>query len=118
MKILALDHIQFVVQDLEVSIEFFNKLGLKLDRRTDHYGESAELRMFPGGTVFEIHATEPSENPGHDHFALLVEDLDAAIKELREKGIKISDPRFVRTTGRQLANFRDPSGFRWQLIGL
>lgn len=116
MKILGLDHIQFIVKDLEASVDFFTKLGFELYRRTDHHGGSAELRMFPGGTILEIHATEPSENPGHDHFALLVEDLDASIRELREKGIKISDPHEASATGRRLANFRDASGFRWQLV--
>ena len=118
MKILALDHIQFIVTDLDESVDFFTKLGFKLYRRTEHHGGSAELRMFPEGTILEIHATETTENPGHDHFALLVDDLDEAIKTLREKGIKISDPRETPATGRRLANFRDSSGFRWQLIAL
>ncbi len=116
MKILALDHIQFIVKDFEESVDFYTKLGFELYRRTDHHEGSAEFRMFPGGTILEIHATHNTENPGHDHFAILVDDLDEAIKELREKGIKISDPREVPTTGRRLANFRDSSGFRWQLI--
>jgi len=117
MKIKGLDHIQFIVKDLDESVDFFTKLGFELDKRTPHHGGSAELRISSGGTVFEIHATDPSENPGHDHFAILVDDIDSAIKELRDKGIKIDDPNYVPVTGRMIANFRDPSGFRWQLVG-
>ena len=116
MKILGFDHIQFIVKDIDESVDFFKKLGFKLERQTDHHGGSAEFRVFPGGTILEIHTTKSNENPGHDHFAILVDDLDAAIRELREKGIKISDPRISPDTGRRLANFRDNDGFRWQLI--
>ena len=117
MKILGLDHAQFIVKDLKESIDFFEKLGFKFERKTEHReGGSAEFRMFPGGPVFEIHQTERMENPGHDHYALLVDDLDAAVKELRQKGIKLEDPSEVKVTGRLITNFRDSSGFRWQLV--
>ena len=117
MKILGVDHIQFIVKDLEASIDFYQKLGFKLERRTEHHEGSAEFRISPGGTVLEIHASEANENPGHDHYAVLVDDVDAAVKELRAKGIKISDPQLVKVTGRRITNFRDVSGFRWQLVG-
>ena len=116
MKILGLDHMQFVVKNFEESVEFFKKLGFKLEKTTEHHEGSAEFRITPGGTVLEIHASERYENPGHDHYAILVEDLDLAVKELRNKGIKIDDPQFAAATGRRLANFRDNTGFRWQLI--
>jgi len=45
-----------------------------------------------------------------------VEDLDSAVEELRSKGLEINDPQIATATGRRLANFRDNSGFRWQLI--
>jgi len=117
MKVTALDHIQFIVRDLDESIAFFEKLGFKLENRTSHHGGSAELRIFPGGTVLEIHKYHGSEHPGEDHFAIATDDLEAAIKELRGKGIEIEDPALMEATGRYVSNFRDPSGFRWQLLG-
>lgn len=117
MKIIAFDHIQFIVKNLDESITFFDKLGFKLETQTTHHGGSAEMRMHEGGPIFEIHAIESMENPGHDHYALYVDDLDVAIEELREKGIEISDPTEVAVTRRRIANFRDPTGFRWQLVG-
>jgi glyoxylase I family protein len=116
MKILGFDHFQFIVKDYEESVEFFKKLGFELVRTTEHHEGSAEFRIGPGGPIMEIHASERNENPGHDHFAILVDDLESAVKELREKGIKISDPSYASLTGRWLANFRDNTGFRWQLI--
>jgi uncharacterized glyoxalase superfamily protein PhnB len=45
-----------------------------------------------------------------------VEDLDAAISELEEQGIRVDGPVKVRVTGRRLATVRDPSGFLVQLV--
>jgi glyoxylase I family protein len=116
MKILGFDHFQFVVKDFDESVDFFKKLGFELVRTTEHREGSAEFRIGPGGPIMEIHESEKMENPGHDHFAIMVDDLDSAVKELRAKGIKVLDPAFAAPTGRWLANFRDNTGFRWQLI--
>ena len=116
MKILGFDHFQFIVKDFDESVEFFKKMGFKLVRMTKHHDGSAEFQIGRDGPILEIHAPERNENPGHDHFAVLVEDLEAAIGELRENGIKVEGPRVVEATGRTLANFRDANGFRWQFI--
>ena len=116
MKILGFDHFQFIVKDLEESVEYFTKMGFTLVRRTEHHDGSAEFQIGPDGPIMELHPSERNENPGHDHFAVLVEDLEDAIDELREKGLEVEGPRVVAATGRTLANFRDADGFRWQYI--
>jgi catechol 2,3-dioxygenase-like lactoylglutathione lyase family enzyme len=47
-------------------------------------------------------------SPNGQHFALLVEDIDATVAELRAAGVTISDPSPVGA-GRQ-AFVTDPSG--------
>lgn len=116
MKVLGFDHFQFIVKDLDESIEYFSKMGFTLVKKTEHHDGSAELQIGPDGPILEIHTSKSNENPGHDHFAVLVEDLDGAIEELREKGIEVEGPNFVAFTGRTIANFRDADGFRWQYI--
>lgn len=116
MKVLGFDHFQFIVKDVEESVKYFKKMGFTLVRRTEHHKGSAEFQIGPNGPIMEIHASEANENPGHDHFAVMVDDLEAAIEELREKGIEVEDPRVVAVTGRTLANLRDADGFRWQII--
>ena len=44
------------------------------------------------------------------HFALAFEDLGAAVAELRARGLQVSDPMEVGTTGRQQAFTVDPWG--------
>jgi len=116
MKILGFDHFQFIVKNFDESVEFFKKMGFKLVRQTKHHEGSAEFEIGPGGPIMEIHASERNENPGHDHFAVLVEDLDEAVEELKGNGIKVDGPNLAKATGRTLANFRDADGFRWQFI--
>ena len=116
MKILGFDHFQVKVKNLEESIEYFKNMGFTLVRETVHRDRSAEFQFGPDGPIMELHTSERAENPGHDHFAVLVEDLEAAIEELREKGIKVEGPSVVAATGRTLANLRDADGFRWQFI--
>lgn len=116
MKVKGLDHIHFTVRDLEEAIVFYEKLGFKLERRLDHDGESAQLRISPGGVVIDIHLAKTVENPGYNHFAISVEEMDAALKKLQDQGFKVDGPIDVATTGRRLATIRDPSGFLLQLV--
>ena len=46
------------------------------------------------------------------HFALAFEDLGAAVAELRARGLQVTDPVDVGTTGRQQAFTRRPVGQR------
>ena len=116
MKVLGLDHIHFTVRDLEEALAFYKKLGFKLERRLDHDGESAQLRISLGGVVIDIHLAKTVENPGYNHFAVSVEEMDAAVKELRDQSFKVDRPFDVAATGRRLATIRDPSGFLLQLV--
>lgn len=113
-----IDHIEFSVRDFDGFIEMFHKMGFELLKRTSHHGESAELKL-PGEDqpVFEIHKVAGEENIGMNHIAFLVNDIERSYRELRDKQIEFeSSPHFIEVTGRTLANFRDPDGWRLQLV--
>ena len=116
MKNLGLDHIHITVKDLEESIEFYTKLGFELERRLDHDGASAQMRTSPGDIVIDLHLARPVENPGFNHFAIKVEEMDVTAKELITQGINVDGPLEVPATGRRIATIRDPSGFLVQLV--
>jgi catechol 2,3-dioxygenase-like lactoylglutathione lyase family enzyme len=114
--LLAIDHIEIIVKDVDATVAWYRSLGLELVRRTDHHGASAELRL-PSGTVIELHQVEKEENIGINHIAFRVEDGEAAAGRLEELGIPIeAGPKYFEPTGRTLVNFRDPAGWRLQLV--
>jgi glyoxylase I family protein len=113
----GIDHIELVVRDVDQFVAFFQRLGFELVRRTDHHGVSAELRLpGPGQPIFEIHQVQGEENPGLNHIAFACDDVAAAHQALSGGGIAFeSGPTLVPASGRTVANFRDPDGWRLQL---
>jgi catechol 2,3-dioxygenase-like lactoylglutathione lyase family enzyme len=115
MKPLCFDHIHFTVVDLDEAVGFYGKLRFALIGRIEHGGESAQMTS-PGGLTIDLHLARETENPGYNHFAASVEDLDSAVAELEGQSIRVDGPVEVRATGRRLATVRDPSGFLVQLV--
>lgn len=111
-----IDHIEYIVKDVDEFVEFLQMFGFEVVRRTEHHHGSAELKL-PGENqqLIEIHRVEGDENPGINHIAFAAEDIDAVADLLKKKGIKHRGPRFFEPTGRMLLNFRDPDGFRFQV---
>ena len=112
------DHIELVVQHFEEYVALFRALGFRELARTKHHGDSVELQL-PGDNqpIFEIHRVSGEENIGVNHIAFRVPDVDAAHRELVQRGIAIPDgPRLVPATGRTNLNFRDPDGWRLQVV--
>lgn len=114
----GIDHIEIIVRDIDESIAFFQKLGFKLLTRTAHHGKSAELQLpGPHQPIFEIHQVSGEENIGINHIAFKVDNARTAYDALQSQGIaSANQPNFVVSTGRTTVNFRDPDGWRLQLV--
>ena len=114
----SIDHIELIVRDADEFVEFFQKMGFKLLARTSHHGDSAELQLpGPNQPIFEIHKVSGEENIGVNHIAFKVGNAQEAYDELRSKGIALpAAPQYVNATGRTNVNFRDPDGWRLQLV--
>ncbi len=107
MQPLGVHHVSINVRDATESIEFYaDMLGLVArDDRPDFPFGGAWLDI--GGQ--QIHLIEGDvPNSCGQHFAIQVADLDAAVDELRGRGLEIRDPSGVGTA-RQTFLF-DPSG--------
>jgi catechol 2,3-dioxygenase-like lactoylglutathione lyase family enzyme len=106
-----MEHVGIVVDDLAAAIEFFVELGLEpggkgqvegrwVDRIVGLDGVRAELAMLraPDGhgeiELVKFHSPPtqtgdphaPANAPGLRHLAFLVEDIDAVVAGLRERG--------------------------------
>lgn len=107
MKPRAVHHVSVNVRDVGEAERFYvEELGLvRRDDRPDLSVAGAWLDA--GGQQVHLIEAEPPAAVGQ-HFALQVDDLDAAIAELRARGLKVSDASPVGA-GRQ-AFLSDPSG--------
>ena len=107
MRPLAVHHVSINVGDVADALRFYvDVLGLRQrDDRPDFGVGGAWLDA--GGQQVHLIESPPPAALGQ-HFALLVEDLDATVTELRGRGVDVSDPSPVGS-GRQ-SFLRDPSG--------
>ncbi len=107
MRPVAVHHVSLNVDDVEAALRFYcDVLGLEV--RTDRPD-------FPFGGAWldvggqQVHLIEGKPPPGlGQHFALLVDDLDGTVTELRDRGVEVSDPRPVGSSRQAFVS--DPAG--------
>ena len=107
MRPVAVHHVSLNVDDVDAALRFYTDV-LGLEARGDRPD-------FPFGGAWldvggqQVHLIEGKPPPGlGQHFALLVDDLDATVAELRGRGIEVSDPRPVGTSRQSFVS--DPAG--------
>jgi methylmalonyl-CoA/ethylmalonyl-CoA epimerase len=129
MKPARINHLGVVVADLDAAIEgFCDVLGLPLEK-TEVYADVLDIAFLPcGDTQVElIHprvAAGPAaaylreHGPGIQHVAFEVDDLEAALAELRERGVGVvGDAPRPGADGTVIA-FLDPRSFGGILVEL
>jgi catechol 2,3-dioxygenase-like lactoylglutathione lyase family enzyme len=112
---LGLDHVHLLVKDLDEAIDFYESMGLKFVKFTAHGGNACMMKSHDG-ILFELQETGLIENPGLNHMAFSVSDIDEFCRGLKEKGFVVDGPLDNSRTGRRLATIRDPHGFLWQFV--
>lgn len=107
MRVLGVHHVALNVNDVDESVAFYTR-ELGLSRRDDRPDLGIEGAWLDAGDQ-QVHFVQApvAKNLGQ-HFALLVDDLDATVAELREHGVEVSDPGQVGTS--RQAFLLDPSG--------
>ena len=112
MKPCAVHHVSINVDDVDAALAFYTgRLGLV--PRTDRPDfDFPGAWLDAGGQQVHLIGSDPPTQRGQ-HFALQVEDLEAAITELRQEGIKVSDAVAVGTS--RQAFLKDPAGNRIEL---
>ena len=101
--IARLDHIGIAVQDITNALAFFqDALGIKLDRVESEEGGRTEVAFLPVGAS-DVELVEPKETEsglakflakrgeGIHHICFEVDDIDAALARLRDKGAQLID---------------------------
>lgn len=118
-------HIAIICSNYQVSKDFYvNKLGFEvLAEVYREQRQSYKLDLAVNG-VYQIElfsfpepmarASRP-EAAGLRHLAFEVDDVDNAIAELNDKGIKTGPIRVDEFTGKQFTFFTDPDGLPLEL---
>jgi glyoxylase I family protein len=120
LKLNKVHHVAIISSDYEKAKNFYvNILGLEIIKET--YREvrnSYKLDLAVNGEYqielfsFEnppIRLSYP-EAAGLRHLSFEVDDIDAAVKELNEKGINAESVRTDEVTGKKFTFFNDPDG--------
>jgi len=108
MKVLKVDHVGVAVPDLEEALKFYEGLlGLASEGVEEVTGQKVKVAFLPcGDSEIELLQSTDPEGPiarfigkkgaGIHHMALRVDDIEAALAELKEAGVKLIDekPRY------------------------
>ncbi len=107
-------HVSINVTDTGRSVAFYTDvLGLGVLDRPDFGFAGAWLDVGGGRQLHLIEAPVPPDQG--QHFAFLVDDIDAAVAVLSERGVDVVGPKSVGGTAARQAFFADPDGNRLEL---
>lgn len=105
MKLLRIDHLGIAVNAIEEAKTFWTQiLGLPMEGSETVAEQKTTTAFFPVGEseVELLESTGPdgpiakfieSKGPGIQHVAFAVEDIEEALKELKEKGVRLIDEK-------------------------
>jgi lactoylglutathione lyase len=123
---MELIHTCYRITDPERSVAFYEALGFEKRRELPIRDEAVNYFLgVPGQPQPELELTYNFETPeggyelgtGYGHVALTVDDLDATLARLGEKGIEPERPPYtVRAGGSRICFVRDPDQYRVELI--
>jgi lactoylglutathione lyase len=121
---MELIHTCYRITSPERSIAFYEALGLEKRRELPIRDEAVNYFLgVPGREQPELELTynfgvDAYEiGTGYGHIAFTIDDMDATLAALAEKGIEPERPPYtVREGGSSLCFVRDPDGYRIELI--
>ena len=108
MELKRVEHIGIAVKDLDEAVKFYETaIGLKAVGYETVAEQKVKVAFLPcGDSELELlESTEPDgpiarfiekNGPGIQHIAIRVDDIDKALEELKEKGVRLIDqtPRY------------------------
>ena len=129
----TIDHIGIITNNLQRSVEFYTDvLGFSISARIemDDVGLSAifvekngsriELMGYRGEIPKRSEGIEiklgGNPIPINDHITFSVEDIEATVTDLKEKGVTFSLEPVQLEGGMKLASFKDPDGVLIELV--
>ena len=107
MELKRVDHVGIAVKNLDEAVKFYESLGFKASGYEVVAEQKVKVAFLPcGDSELELlESTEPDgpiarfiekNGPGIQHVAIRVDDIEKALEELKEKGVRLIDqtPRY------------------------
>ena len=130
MKITHIDHIGIAVKSIEEGARFFTDvLGLRLEKVETVAEQKVKTGFFPitDSELELLESTEPdgpiakfidARGEGVQHIAFRVENIDDALRELKEKGVRLIDQEPRKGAGGSRIAFIHPKETHGVLVEL
>ncbi len=128
MKLNAIHHVAIIVSDIQAAKDFYvHKLGFEVIRenyRDQRKDWKLDLKIGDGAEAVELEIFAEPDPPGRvsrpeacglRHLAFRVEDVAAAVEELKECGIECEPIRYDEYTHKKMTFFFDPDGLPLEL---
>ncbi|AHH18258.1 glyoxalase/bleomycin resistance protein/dioxygenase superfamily protein [Nocardia nova SH22a] len=125
MELRRVHHVAVITSDYERSKAFYTEvLGLRViaeNYRAERRSWKLDLALADGTQIELFSFPDPPARPsrpeacGLRHLAFAVDDVEAALTELRGRGVAVEQVRVDEYTGRRFAFFADPDGLPLEL---
>ena len=129
MKPIKINHVAIVVQNIDAALSFWEQtFGLELDHVEEVPSQKSKVAFLPLGES-EIKLVQPTTSDsglanflekrgeGMHHICIEVEDIDAALAELKNKGVRLINEVPEELPGRKMA-FIHPKAANGVLVEL
>ncbi|MBP6069177.1 MAG: methylmalonyl-CoA epimerase [Anaerolineaceae bacterium] len=129
MKPIKINHVAIVVQNIDAALSFWEQtFGLELDHVEEVPSQKSKVAFLPLGES-EIELVQPTTSDsglanflekrgeGMHHICIEVEDIDAALAELKSKGVRLINEIPEELPGRKMA-FIHPKAANGVLVEL
>jgi methylmalonyl-CoA/ethylmalonyl-CoA epimerase len=130
LGIKRVDHIAIVVEDIDEALKFWrDALGLKLLQVEEVSEQESIVAFLPvGGSEIELVKPTSQESgvarylqkrgPGMHHICFEVDDIQATLESLKQKGVRLINEEPMRGSGGKKIAFIHPEGSHGVLVEL
>ncbi|MEU6562765.1 SMU1112c/YaeR family gloxylase I-like metalloprotein [Nocardia nova] len=125
MELRRVHHVAVIASDYQRSKAFYTEvLGLRViaeNYRAERHSWKLDLALADGTRIELFSFPDPPARPsrpeacGLRHLAFAVDDVEAALAELRGRGVAVEQVRVDEYTGQRFAFFADPDGLPLEL---
>ena len=118
-RIVALNHVAISVADYAAATRFYaRQMGFREAFSFREVNGEPYFTYFQisRDTFLEVMQATPARPAGCPHFGLEVQNLDAVVDELRQRGVDVRPPSLSPRTGTRIAQAVGPGGINMELL--